>query len=474
MQSLFGIQLPQAAQYLLAFAIVIGLVALFGLLLRKLTGGRLRMSGANAPRARQPRLGIVDIYDLDRQRQLVLLRRDNIEHLLMIGGPNDVVVETNIVRVAARAQAPSADPERAMLPVPGMEGEAEMLDAPEPRLPAPPRRAPEPRQPELPQPESRQAESRQAESRQAEPRQPDPRHAPVPETVRTLAPLPLPPAPAAPAPTPVVPVSAPPVRSQPLAPPPPVSPPPLVERAVAAPNPAPVQPVMPPPPPRPVAPPVREPSPVSQPVPPVTTAVVEPAKLNPLDEMALRMEEALKAPFARTTPDIATPASAVMGPPPLSSARVEPAATPAASLAPSPRSNMPVDGAVAAVAAALAMPPSTSAATSPASPREEVRAPQRDVMRTNEDTTPPLDLLPSKREDAEASNVDQTISMDRAPLRLDPVEDVRPPRRDEPEAPVTPGQLDPAQLETKTDDPFSIEAIEAEFARLLGRPAPKD
>jgi flagellar protein FliO/FliZ len=61
-QSLFGIQLPQAAQYLLAFAIVIGLVALFGLLLRRLTGGRLRMSGANSSRARQPRLGIVDIY----------------------------------------------------------------------------------------------------------------------------------------------------------------------------------------------------------------------------------------------------------------------------------------------------------------------------------------------------------------------------------------------------------------------------
>src|SRR6188768_98740 len=57
------------------------------------------LPGQDRGRARQPRLGIVDIYDLDRQRQLILLRRDNVEHLLLIGGPNDVVIETNIVRV---------------------------------------------------------------------------------------------------------------------------------------------------------------------------------------------------------------------------------------------------------------------------------------------------------------------------------------------------------------------------------------
>src|SRR4051794_33504564 len=57
------------------------------------------LPGQDRGRARQPRLGIVDIYDLDRQRQLILLRRDNVEHLLLIGGPNDVVIETNIVRI---------------------------------------------------------------------------------------------------------------------------------------------------------------------------------------------------------------------------------------------------------------------------------------------------------------------------------------------------------------------------------------
>ena len=50
----------------------------------------------------------------------MLIRRDNVEHLIMIGGPNDVVVETNIVRGAGAprmpAQAVEAMPERQPLP----------------------------------------------------------------------------------------------------------------------------------------------------------------------------------------------------------------------------------------------------------------------------------------------------------------------------------------------------------------------
>ncbi len=115
MSSLFGIEASRAVLFVIAFAIILALVALFGLVLRKLTGARLMMPGADRSRSRQPRLGIVDVYDLDRQRQLLLLRRDNVEHLLLIGGPNDVVIETNIVRVAGAripAAANEAGPER--------------------------------------------------------------------------------------------------------------------------------------------------------------------------------------------------------------------------------------------------------------------------------------------------------------------------------------------------------------------------
>ena len=107
MLSRFGITDLAAANYAIAFAIILVVVALFGLVLRRLTGGRPLLPGHDRGRARQPRLGIVDIYDLDRRRQLILLRRDNVEHLLLIGGPNDVVIETNIVRVPG-ARLPTA------------------------------------------------------------------------------------------------------------------------------------------------------------------------------------------------------------------------------------------------------------------------------------------------------------------------------------------------------------------------------
>ena len=46
---------------------------------------------------------MIDAAAVDGRRRLVLVRRDNIEHLLMIGGPTDIVVEPNIVRATRRA-----------------------------------------------------------------------------------------------------------------------------------------------------------------------------------------------------------------------------------------------------------------------------------------------------------------------------------------------------------------------------------
>ncbi|MEF3368120.1 hypothetical protein V3H18_16415, partial [Methylocystis sp. 9N] len=65
-------------------------------IIRLLFGRRIRSS---APRNRARRLDIVDVFDLDRERQLVIVRRDNVEHLLLIGGPNDILVEATINRV---------------------------------------------------------------------------------------------------------------------------------------------------------------------------------------------------------------------------------------------------------------------------------------------------------------------------------------------------------------------------------------
>lgn len=53
----------------------------------------------------EPRLGVVEHAAVDSRRRLVLVRRDDVEHLIMTGGPVDVVIETNIATHRAEAVA---------------------------------------------------------------------------------------------------------------------------------------------------------------------------------------------------------------------------------------------------------------------------------------------------------------------------------------------------------------------------------
>jgi hypothetical protein len=101
-ESLFGSEMPLAARFFIAFLVVLALIGLTAWLVRRFGANRL----GNATRGRQPRLAVIDAATVDGRRRLVLIRRDNIEHLLMIGGPTDLVVEPNIVRaVGAREVA---------------------------------------------------------------------------------------------------------------------------------------------------------------------------------------------------------------------------------------------------------------------------------------------------------------------------------------------------------------------------------
>jgi flagellar protein FliO/FliZ len=96
MDTLFG-EGQSGLKVVLFVIVVLGLLALAFWLLRRFGGGRL---GSNTTRGRQPRLAVIDQAAVDSRRRLVLIRRDNVEHLLIIGGPSDVVVEQNIVRAA--------------------------------------------------------------------------------------------------------------------------------------------------------------------------------------------------------------------------------------------------------------------------------------------------------------------------------------------------------------------------------------
>jgi flagellar protein FliO/FliZ len=129
--------------FIVVFIAVLALIALAAWLVRRFAGNRL---GANTNRGRMPRLAVIDAAAVDGRRRLVLVRRDNIEHLLMIGGPTDIVVEQNIVRaMPGRDQAPPrpVEPPRAALPDSGnwADGDgsrSDMFDHAEPAMPEPP------------------------------------------------------------------------------------------------------------------------------------------------------------------------------------------------------------------------------------------------------------------------------------------------------------------------------------------------
>ena len=105
--SLFGAEMPLAVRFFLAFLIVLGLIGVTAWVVRRFGAGRL---GGGAARGRQPRLAVIDYASVDGRRRLILVRRDNVEHLLMIGGPTDVVVEPNIVRAVAAPRDVGARP----------------------------------------------------------------------------------------------------------------------------------------------------------------------------------------------------------------------------------------------------------------------------------------------------------------------------------------------------------------------------
>ncbi len=88
--------------FFIAAILVLALVAAgagFTLYQRK---GNRDTAGFFAPRSR--RLAFVERTALEGGRKLLLVRRDDVEHLILVGGPVDVVIETGI-RVEASASA---------------------------------------------------------------------------------------------------------------------------------------------------------------------------------------------------------------------------------------------------------------------------------------------------------------------------------------------------------------------------------
>ncbi len=94
-------------------------------------------------RGKQARLAITDAARIDDRRRLVLVRRDDVEHLIMIGGVTDLLIETDIRRTApARALSqPEDEPQKVVeaAPLPPRVSREEEKPAPvEPEIEAKP------------------------------------------------------------------------------------------------------------------------------------------------------------------------------------------------------------------------------------------------------------------------------------------------------------------------------------------------
>jgi len=81
-------------QYFSFVAALVFVVALIFLL--AWVAKRFGLGGVTPVAGRQKRLALVDTLPIDAKRRLVLVRRDNVEHLVLLGPSGDTVVETGV------------------------------------------------------------------------------------------------------------------------------------------------------------------------------------------------------------------------------------------------------------------------------------------------------------------------------------------------------------------------------------------
>jgi hypothetical protein len=70
------------------------------------------------------RLDVVEQSNIDGRRRLILIRRDDVEHLIMTGGPVDVVIETGIGERRERGSDALESPAAVFTRVPRTKGQA--------------------------------------------------------------------------------------------------------------------------------------------------------------------------------------------------------------------------------------------------------------------------------------------------------------------------------------------------------------
>ena len=82
-------------KFIFAFIFVMALIALATVAARRFGFGL----PSNPRNSAQRRLGILESLNVDGKRRMVLIRRDNTEHLLLLGPTTELVIESSITPV---------------------------------------------------------------------------------------------------------------------------------------------------------------------------------------------------------------------------------------------------------------------------------------------------------------------------------------------------------------------------------------
>ena len=81
-------------QFILALGFVIALLFAFAYGAKRF--GFIPRITINSDKANERRLNVVEILPIDAKRRLLLIRRDDKEHLIMLGTESDLLIERNI------------------------------------------------------------------------------------------------------------------------------------------------------------------------------------------------------------------------------------------------------------------------------------------------------------------------------------------------------------------------------------------
>tara|TARA_B100001142_G_C13962714_1_gene511717 strand:+ start:195 stop:497 length:303 start_codon:yes stop_codon:yes gene_type:complete len=88
-------------RFLLALVFVIGLIGAFAVVARRMGLG---FPNTAIKKSTNRRLSVEEVISLDGRRRLVLIRRDDKEHLILLGTSNETIVENNIKAPVAQVK----------------------------------------------------------------------------------------------------------------------------------------------------------------------------------------------------------------------------------------------------------------------------------------------------------------------------------------------------------------------------------